>query len=244
MSEGTSSKQFTLPPPPPNGNIEDVERMREIEDRLKGARTKFSGSIVDGAEVGAGSAGLPMDVINGGLESRGFVAGSTGWRIQGNGDVEFQDGVFRGSARFVQPAAKRRRTTDAINVAAGTYFINGLTTIEFAEGGVTSDESSIIAPRSSIYMAACGVKAHNDDTAISEFGLYLRKGTTVGTSLGTIIASSSTLCGGSGNAHLNCSTPVKLAANERIWMVVEALNQWDLIADPATFIALSYSSEA
>jgi len=31
------------------------------------------------------------------IQSEDFVTGSAGWRIQGNGDVEFNDGVFRGS---------------------------------------------------------------------------------------------------------------------------------------------------
>lgn len=53
----------------------------------------LSGGSIDGSDFdGAGT------VVTGGqLASANFSAGSAGWRIMGNGDVEFNNGVFRGT---------------------------------------------------------------------------------------------------------------------------------------------------
>ena len=50
------------------------------------------------------------------LQSSNFVSGSAGWRIQGNGDVEFNDGTFRG--------ALTASTIDIGNTAATSFHVD------------------------------------------------------------------------------------------------------------------------
>ena len=48
----------------------------------------------------SGSMNLQGSLVNGYLQSSNFVAGTIGWQIKANGDVEFNNGIFRGSIRI------------------------------------------------------------------------------------------------------------------------------------------------
>lgn len=85
----------------------------------------FSGSEVNAKSSTYYEAGVPsnfiqdgdtivrLNVIDGYLQSDGFITGSTGWQINSNGDAEFNSGVFRGS------------------LSAGTIDIGGADTTSF-----------------------------------------------------------------------------------------------------------------
>ena len=48
----------------------------------------------------SGSMNLQGSLVNGYLQSSNFVAGTIGWQIKANGDVEFNNGIFRGSIKI------------------------------------------------------------------------------------------------------------------------------------------------
>lgn len=56
----------------------------------------FANSV--GAQyIGSGDMGANVNLVDGYLQSSNFVTGSAGWQIDADGDVEFNDGVFRGT---------------------------------------------------------------------------------------------------------------------------------------------------
>jgi hypothetical protein len=57
-----------------------------------------------------------LNVTEGWLQSNGFVAGSNGWQIKDNGNVEFNDGVFRGAL-----SGATGTFTGALSGATGTF---------------------------------------------------------------------------------------------------------------------------
>lgn len=57
--------------------------------------TMFS-SGVPSSFIQDGDTIVRLNVIDGYLQSNGFVSGETGWRIDAEGNVEFESGVFRG----------------------------------------------------------------------------------------------------------------------------------------------------
>lgn len=64
--------------------------------------TAYARRMVDDVLIGDGTISVPKlkaGAMSVGqyIESSGYVAGSSGWRIDGNGDVEFASGTFRGS---------------------------------------------------------------------------------------------------------------------------------------------------
>jgi hypothetical protein len=57
---------------------------------------EISGALPEGS-VPFSSTGLAQFVENEDMQTKNFESGSLGWRIKGNGDVEFNDGIFRGT---------------------------------------------------------------------------------------------------------------------------------------------------
>lgn len=63
-----------------------------------GGSSSSSGATSTTAEsITSGEIQGDLSILDGFLESKGFVSGSTGWRISANGNAEFNDGVFRGA---------------------------------------------------------------------------------------------------------------------------------------------------
>ena len=59
---------------------------------IDGTTGRFSGTVY----VGTTASGIKIIGSSGDIQSNGFVAGTSGWRIRQNGDVEFNAGTFRG----------------------------------------------------------------------------------------------------------------------------------------------------
>lgn len=72
------------------------------------------------------------------IESTNFVTGNSGWRINENGDVEFNGGVFRGTTLWTEVAGA---PADLDDIADGTNYSRVLTTSISAGGLVILDET-------------------------------------------------------------------------------------------------------
>lgn len=51
---------------------------------------------ISATQILTGNVNAQLNLIGGDLRSDGYVAGSAGWKIDSNGNVEFEDGYFRG----------------------------------------------------------------------------------------------------------------------------------------------------
>lgn len=85
---------------------------------------------VDWTEEGETGSGLKVDLENAIIQSGDFVSGSngSGWKIDGNGDVEFNSGTFRGE----------------LEAASGSFFsTDGSTGLEIKNGNISFTDSNI-----------------------------------------------------------------------------------------------------
>ena len=243
----SDNKVYTLPPPPYGNDIYQVEIERAIEDTLKQRADNFEGNIVPGATVGGNAAGsvFPMDVINGGLESRGFVAGSAGWRIRGDGSVEFAQGVFRGDVRQNAITAKLTRTANVNNLSAGSYFINGLNADYNIGNGIdiinVSGSAAALSPkRTGIYLCA-GYVVISTDASPASVQAALRVGTTVSATGGTDMQGMALSNQAVSTLAFPMCIPIRFSSTAtRLWISVSSGVQFDLLT---TDLAMHYLSE-
>lgn len=100
-------------------------------------KSQLGDAIIDDAKVIdlsaakllAGSLAVGADI-----SSTGFVAGSTGWRIQGGGAAEFQSGTFRGTI-FASAGSIGGNTIDATGIQSPGYTV-GSTGFRFDTSGL------------------------------------------------------------------------------------------------------------
>jgi len=106
-------------------------------DQFGQSPLSFAGSEVNKKAQTMFEAGVPsnfiqdgdiirrLNLIDGWLQSNNFVTGSTGWRIDSDGNVEFDSGYFRGD----------------ITGASGTF--SGTVTVGFADIGAGTNANAL-----------------------------------------------------------------------------------------------------
>ena len=236
-----TASQFYLPPQPKGQDPALASTLRSIEDHIQSTRTFYSGTILPGAKI-AGSETNPatgIDLTGGGMQSPNFVSGSAGWRMADSGNVEFFNGTFRGNVQQTAVSCHAERGADSLNNPAGSYSLL-LPTVKHNLGGQITVGLNYLSPsRTGIYLVM-GYANLTLDVSGMAAGAYLRHGPTVGTG-GTFLAAnilSNQAMGGSG---LGITTPVRLTAGTKVWLLITTNAQFDLLSE--SYVALHYLSE-
>lgn len=122
-------------------------------DQFGQAPLTFSGSEINKKSQVMYEAGVPsnfiqngdfiqrLNVIDGWLQSANFVTGTTGWRIDSDGNVEFSNGYFRGDISAATGAFAG--TVSASNITAGTISSKSIVLAITAGTGDTEIRSGI-----------------------------------------------------------------------------------------------------
>ena len=221
-----------------------AELLRELEGGPL-ANGEFQGKISNGSIIGT-APGDPdpnadgMDLINGGMQSRNFVAGTQGWRIDKDGDVEFSDGVFRGTVRQTAVAAKATRAGDVLNVAPGTYRLSGLSSTYNLGGEMTVGTDHIRIARPGVYLIIA-YSATIPDASLAGAGLYLFGNSVLGAGTAALASIINNQPAGASMAFNLCA-PFRLSvANMYVWAEVANTVQSDY--QGGAFVAAQYLSE-
>lgn len=119
-------------------------------------KNTFSGGVspnnfIDGAVYGI-------------LQSGNFIEGSDGWRIQPNGDVEFNDGTFRGSISASSIDIPDANTVSSFHVDSSGNVWWGATTQAASIASVTKDGIA-----SFVGLTVINMKAYTDFEAAARF---------------------------------------------------------------------------
>ncbi len=96
---------------------------------FRGDITATSGFFSGTVYVGATSNRIIIDGPNKLLRSENYVAGTSGWQIEGDGDAEFQDGIFRGAI-----TAESGSFVGNVTVGTGGSFSSGQTAYNTGTG--------------------------------------------------------------------------------------------------------------
>ena len=80
------------------------------------------------SDFSSGQTNAQISVVGGFLQSSNFVTGSAGWQINSNGDVEFNNGIFRGTLSAVTG------TFGAVTVATNGSISSGQTAYDTGTG--------------------------------------------------------------------------------------------------------------
>jgi len=84
-----------------------------------------------------------LSILDGFLESKGFVTTSTGWRIDADGDAEFNSGTFRGSLIANSIDIPDTTTTESFHVESDGDTFWGATTFAGAVASVSKAGAAI-----------------------------------------------------------------------------------------------------
>ena len=206
---------------------------------------EFKGKISNGSILGTSGDGdtSGMDLINGGLQSRNFAAGSAGWRFDKDGNIEGNNGVFRGTVRQKAVGAKIRKATDSLNVAAGTYTVAHGTTDYNIGGEITvMGNTDLRVDRAATYLII-GYMAFNFDASLAAARLQIEYGTGGPSAAGAALLVSQVMNNQptDATAAFNLSSTVRLAAGTRIWLTGTTTVQADWLA--GGFLSVHYLSE-
>ncbi len=240
-----SAGAFYLPPRARTVDKSTEESLRAIEDYLQRRANVFAGKLVDGAVIG----GTTLDnngnpVQSAGLQSANWNPGVAGWRLPDDGNAEFQSGTFRGTVLGKSPTLRREQSGASFDVAAGIYVL-GYPNVRFAVGttGVLGyTNPAITIKRNGVYDVAVGVKGNMDLNGLFLAGI--RSGDSVtapGTGSGILWVGNSIFA--SGPFFISCSTLLRLFDGDKVWVIVQGTQQFDIHNEPATFFSVAYVSD-
>lgn len=84
-----------------------------------------------------------FSIVDGFIESKGFVSGSIGWRINADGSAEFSDGVFRGTLTASSIDIPNTTTANSFHVDSDGNAWWGATTLAAGVAWVKKDGSAL-----------------------------------------------------------------------------------------------------
>lgn len=91
-------------------SIPEIENLSQ-EDLRSYSAVFESASDFTPENLGSGTLVGELELANGGIQSGNYNSGVAGWRINANGDVEFNEGVFRGSVTVAELHIPDENTT-------------------------------------------------------------------------------------------------------------------------------------
>lgn len=233
---------FYLPPSVADDPLV-AERLRAIEDLIAVNSAEFQGKVANGGIIG-GEAGSTvhdgMDLINGGLQSRNFSTGVDGWRVDGDGNAEFADGLFRGTVRQTAVSAKATRNVDTNNVILGRYRLSGMSTVYNKGAEMTVASDHIRVHRASIVLAVAYIPL-SPDGAAANCAAYIHGNSTLGSGTELLRVALNDQPAGVPVAFNLCSPLLLPADNMYVWAEGMHTVQADWLA--GAFLAVHYLSE-
>lgn len=133
---------------------------------------------------------------NGSIEAEGFVTGSTGWKINGDGSVEFNNGTFRGDLDAAGGTFSGDLTaaggTFAGDISAATGTFTGAIEASSIDIGGNDSTSFHVDSAGNLWLGAASYAAAPFKVS-STGALVATDGTFTGTLTGTIDASAATI---------------------------------------------------
>lgn len=119
-------------------------------------KARFADATIDGKLIVGGRVGA--DNINTYIQSDSYISGKTGWAIKGDGDVEFNDGTFRGILNLGTMVGESLRPTMTASVSNIKLYTDPVTFRDIDVASIqgttyayvrqeTTDESGIYLPQ-------------------------------------------------------------------------------------------------